>query len=133
MKSNQSKSLGNIFTSLHHLSTQTLERETPLWLILRVKRLKNCKLCVSLWVLEQIMKIVRKLINEYTISCHLYRLQNSVEYIFFMFSFVTQEMLSFLRPCDLFEQLHLSEEPLEVSIVATEPHLGMYIILMFQV
>lgn len=50
-----------------------------------------------------------------------------------MFSFVTQEMLSFLRPCDLFEQLHLSEEPLEVSIVATEPHLGMYIILMFQV
>ena len=42
-------------------------------------------------------------------------------------------MLSFLRPCDLFEQLHLSEEPLEVSIVATEPHLGMYIILMFQV
>ena len=78
------------------------------------------------------MKIVKKLINEYTISCHLYRLQNSVDYIF-LFSFVTQEMLSFLRPCDLFEQLHLSEEPLEVSIVATEPHLGMYIILMFQV
>ncbi|XP_058968801.2 nuclear pore complex protein Nup160 [Pocillopora verrucosa] len=36
---------------------------------------------------------------------------------------VRKEMLSFLRPCDLFEQLHLSEEPLEVSIVATEPHL----------
>lgn len=77
-------------------------------------------------------KIVKKIIYKHTISCHLYQLQNSVDGIFFNVLF-KQEMLSFLRPCDLFEQLHLSEEPLEVSIVATEPHLGMYIILMFQV
>ena len=35
-------------------------------------------------------------------------------------------MLSFFRPCDVFEQLHLSVEPLDVTVLAQEPFAGIY-------
>ncbi|XP_068751589.1 nuclear pore complex protein Nup160-like isoform X2 [Montipora capricornis] len=36
-------------------------------------------------------------------------------------SLIRKDMLSFLRPCDVFEQLHLSVESLDVSLLAQEP------------
>ncbi|CAH3174338.1 unnamed protein product [Porites lobata] len=36
-------------------------------------------------------------------------------------SLVRKEMLSFLRPCDLFEEVHLSPEPMDVSLLSQEP------------
>ncbi|XP_020630293.1 nuclear pore complex protein Nup160-like [Orbicella faveolata] len=36
---------------------------------------------------------------------------------------VRKEMLSFFRPCELFEQLHLCVEPLDVSLLSSEPSL----------
>ena len=37
-------------------------------------------------------------------------------------------MLSFLRPCDLFEEVHLSPEPMDVSLLSQEPVAGLFII-----